>query len=335
MDYRSAGVDIGEGDAWVRIIKRNIERRGRALPSCGSIGGFSGLFGIGGGRSLAACCDGVGTKLAVGEAAGMLRGLGQDLVAMSVNDLITCGASPLFFLDYIACGRLDVSKMEPVLEGILDACEESGCALLGGETAEMPGIYPAGGFDLAGFAVGLVDDCRIVDGSGIIEGDAIIGLPSSGIHSNGFSLVRRVLVDGGLKLPLGSRPEPLGGETLAEALMRPTRLYVKQARAAMDSVTVKGMANITGGGLEANINRVIPDGLISKIDYGSWERPDIFKLIGSAGVEEAEMRRVFNIGVGYVFIVSKDDARRLFDALEAAGESPMAIGTAVPALVPK
>jgi phosphoribosylformylglycinamidine cyclo-ligase len=329
MDYRSAGVDIEEGDAWVQVIRRNIEQRGRALPSSGSIGGFSGLFGIGGGRSLVACCDGVGTKLAIGEAAGMLRGLGQDLVAMSVNDLITCGASPLFFLDYIACGRLDIRKMESVLEGILDACEESGCALLGGETAEMPGIYPANGFDLAGFAVGMVDDGKIVDGSAIIEGDVIIGLPSSGIHSNGFSLVRRALLDSGLKLPLDSKPDLLGGEILAEALMRPTRLYVKQARAAVDSVTVKGMANITGGGLEANINRVIPDGLIAKIDYESWERPDIFKLIKSAGIEEAEMRRVFNLGVGYVFIASEDEARRLSGALETEGESPMTIGTAV------
>ncbi|MDR3353608.1 MAG: phosphoribosylformylglycinamidine cyclo-ligase [Synergistaceae bacterium] len=337
MDYRSAGVDIEEGDAWVQIVKRSIERRGRALPSAGAIGGFSGLFPIGGGRSLAACCDGVGTKLAIGEATGMFRGLGQDLVAMSVNDLATCGASPLFFLDYIACGRLDVRKMESVLEGILDACEESGCALLGGETAEMPGIYPPGGFDLAGFAVGLADDGKIVDGSGINEGDVIIALPSSGVHSNGFSLVRRALLDDGLKLPLGSKPEPLGGATLAETLMKPTRLYVRQARAAMDSteVKVKGMANITGGGLEANINRVIPDGLVSRIDYESWERPAIFRLIESAGVEEAEMRKVFNLGAGYVFIVSRDDERRLFDALEAVGESPMAIGTVVRARASK
>jgi phosphoribosylformylglycinamidine cyclo-ligase len=273
----------------------------------------------------------VGTKLSLGEASGMLRGLGQDLVAMSVNDLVTCGASPLFFLDYIACGRLDVKKMESVMEGILDACEESNCALLGGETAEMPGVYPADGFDLAGFAVGLVDDDKVVDGSGINEGDAIVGLPSSGVHSNGFSLVKRAVVDDGLRLPLSSRPEMLGGATLAEALMRPTRLYVKQALAAINSVAVKGMANITGGGIEANINRAIPDGLVSKIDYESWERPGVFKLIASAGVEEAEMRKVFNLGVGYAFIVSKDETRPLFDALEAAGESPVVIGAAVPA----
>ncbi|MDR1482107.1 MAG: phosphoribosylformylglycinamidine cyclo-ligase [Synergistaceae bacterium] len=329
MDYRSAGVDIEAGDAWVQVVRRLVARRGSSLPSSGAIGGFSGLFGIGGGRSLAACCDGVGTKLALGEATGILRGLGQDLVAMNVNDLVTCGASPLFFLDYIACGRLDAGKMESVIEGILDACVESGCALLGGETAEMPGIYPVDGFDLAGFAVGLVNDAEIVSGSGINEGDEIIGLPSSGVHSNGFSLVRHALTDGGLKLPLDAKPGPLGGETLAETLMTPTRLYVRQTRAAMDSAAVKGMANITGGGLEANINRIFPDGFVSKIDYESWERPGIFKLIESAGVEEAEMRKVFNLGVGYAFIVSREETRPLLDALKSAGESPIAVGTVI------
>ncbi|MDR1884740.1 MAG: phosphoribosylformylglycinamidine cyclo-ligase, partial [Synergistaceae bacterium] len=296
MDYRSAGVDIEGGDAWVQVVKRLIAKRGCSIRSSGPIGGFSGLYSIGNGRSLAACCDGVGTKLALGRATGVVRGLGQDLVAMSVNDLVTCGASPLFFLDYMACGRLDTNLMESVMDGILDACAESGCALLGGETAEMPGIYPEDGFDLAGFAVGMVDDDDIVDGSRIIEGDLIVGLPSSGVHSNGFSLVRRALVEDGLRIPLDSSPDMLdapGGETLGQALMRPTRLYARQALAALGSAMVKGMAHITGGGLEANINRVMPGGLVSAIDYDSWKRPGIFRLIQSAGVEEPEMRRVF------------------------------------------
>ncbi|MDR3331123.1 MAG: phosphoribosylformylglycinamidine cyclo-ligase [Synergistaceae bacterium] len=326
MDYKSVGVDIAGGDAWVEVVKRLVSRRGSSLPSSGGIGGFSGLFSIGGGRSIAACCDGVGTKLILGEASGIVRGLGQDLVAMSVNDLVTCGSTPLFFLDYIACGRLDVNLAEAVMEGILDACVESRCALLGGETAEMPDVYPKNGFDLAGFAVGIIDDNDIVDGAGIVEGDAIVGLPSSGAHSNGFSLIRRAIVDDGLRLPLDSSPDALGGETLGSALMRPTRVYVRQALAAVKSVRVKGMAHITGGGVEGNINRVMPRGLVSNIDYGSWKRHAIFDLISSAGVEEEEMRRVFNLGIGYVFITAPDESRTLLRTLGDMGESPAVIG---------
>jgi phosphoribosylformylglycinamidine cyclo-ligase len=325
MDYREAGVDIGAGEAWVGVVRRLVASR-PANPAAGGIGGFSGLYKIGGGRSIAACCDGVGTKLALGAATGIYRGLGQDLVAMSVNDLATCGATPLFFLDYIACERLDARIMEEIMEGILDACQEGGCALLGGETAELPGIYPSRGFDLAGFAVGIVDDATVIDGSGIAEGDAIVGLPSSGVHSNGYSLVREALVDGGLRLSLGSRPDELGGEALGEALMRPTRIYVRAASAARAAAPVRGMAHITGGGLESNINRVIPGGLVSKIDYSAWGRPGVFGLIARAGVDEAEMRRVFNLGVGYVFIVPPEAVRPLTDALAAEGESPVEIG---------
>jgi phosphoribosylformylglycinamidine cyclo-ligase len=325
MDYRGAGVDIDAGEAWVGVVRRLVASR-RTHPKAGGIGGFSGLYKIGGGRSIAACCDGVGTKLALGSATKIYRGLGQDLVAMSVNDLATCGATPLFFLDYIACERLDVSVMEEIMEGILDGCEQGACALLGGETAELPGIYPSEGFDLAGFAVGIVDDSDVIDGSGITEGDAIVGLPSSGVHSNGYSLVRKALVDDGLRLPLDSRPDELGGEALGEALMRPTRIYVRAASAASAAAPVRGMAHITGGGLESNIDRVIPGGLVFKIDYGSWERPGVFGLIARAGVAEAEMRRVFNLGVGYVFIVPPEGVKPLTDALIAAGESPVEIG---------
>jgi phosphoribosylformylglycinamidine cyclo-ligase len=327
MNYKEAGVDIDAGDAWVGVIKRLIAKRGDALPGSCGIGGFSGLFGIGGGRSIAACTDGVGTKLALAEAAGVYRGLGQDLVAMSVNDLVTCGATPLFFLDYIACERLDIAMAEEIMEGVLDACVMSRCALLGGETAELPGVYPKGGFDLAGFAAGIVDDDKIIDGTDIEAGDVIVGLPSSGVHSNGYSLVRKAV--GSLGLPLSARPDELEGDALGPALMRPTRVYVTQALAAIGNAPVKGMAHITGGGLEANINRVTPEGLESSIDYKSWTRPGIFNLIARAGVEETEMRRVFNLGVGFVFIVGEKSLGLLTDALTKAGESPAVIGRVV------
>ncbi|MDR1915801.1 MAG: phosphoribosylformylglycinamidine cyclo-ligase [Synergistaceae bacterium] len=326
MKYRDAGVDIDRGDAWVNTIKTLIGRRGSSLPSA-SIGGFSGLFNIGGGRSIAACCDGVGTKLALAETTGMFRGLGQDLVAMSVNDLVTCGASPLFFLDYIACAALDEAKMESVLEGVLDACIESRCALLGGETAEMPGVYPDGGFDLAGFAVGIVDDDKAVDGRDIACDDVIVGLPSSGLHSNGYSLVRKVL--SGAAYSLGSRPDTLAGETLGEVIMRPTRVYVRPALDAVRAANVKGMAHITGGGLESNINRVIPDGMMCEIFHDSFDRPEIFRMISAAGVEESEMRKVFNLGIGYAFITDRSSFDKLVDVLRCAGESPLLIGRVV------
>lgn len=316
IDYKKAGVDIEGGDAWVGVVKRLIAKRGDSLPSAsGAIGGFSGLYSIGGGRSIAACTDGVGTKLELAKVTGIYRGLGQDLVAMSVNDLVTGGATPLFFLDYIACGKLDLPLMEEIMEGILDACCESNCALLGGETAEMPGVYPADGFDLAGFAVGMVDDDKVIDGKKIREGDAIVGLLSSGVHSNGYSLVRKALAS-----------EIAGDKELGEILMRPTRLYVRQALAAIATVEVRGMAHITGGGLEANIDRVIPEGLFAKIDFNAWQRPEVFDRIAGAGVEEAEMRRVFNLGIGYVFIVDQKTVPELTEALAKRGEKPVVVG---------
>jgi phosphoribosylformylglycinamidine cyclo-ligase len=329
MDYKTAGVDIDGGDAWVGVIKNLISKRNSPFLSGKGIGGFSGLFDIGGGRSLAACTDGVGTKLVLAEMSGIYRGLGQDLVAMSANDLVTCGAEPLFFLDYMACERLSVPMMAEIMEGVIDGCEESCCALLGGETAELPGVYPKGGFDLAGFAVGIVGSGRIIDGSGIKDGDAIVGLTSSGIHSNGYSLVRKVLIEDGLKLTLDAKPDGFGGKTLGNILMRPTRIYVRQAALAISRVKILGMAHITGGGLEANINRVMPEGLTSRIDYARWRRPAVFNLIASAGVDEDEMRRVFNLGVGFVFIVREDDADKLIGVLGVAGEKPSVIGRVV------
>ncbi|MDR1021579.1 MAG: phosphoribosylformylglycinamidine cyclo-ligase [Synergistaceae bacterium] len=332
MNYRESGVDIDAGDAWIEAIKGALRRRKGELPESGGIGGFCGLHSIGGGRSIAACTDGVGTKLLLGEALGEYRGLGQDLVAMSVNDLVTCGASPLFFLDYIACDKLDAAMAGEIIEGVIDGCAESRCALLGGETAELPGLYPPGGFDLAGFAVGIVDNERIIDGSGIREGDSIIGLKSSGLHSNGYSLTRRALTEDGLRLALVARPDELGGETLGEALIRPTRIYVRQALAAVAETaafSVRGMAHVTGGGLAANIDRLMPEGLSARIDYDAWDRPGIFALLRRAGVEEAEMRRVFNLGIGFVFIVPEEASDSLTGFLRGLDEAPATIGRAV------
>ena len=328
--YEKAGVNIDKGDAWVEIIKSLVSKRtalGR-LPQSGGIGGFSGLWPLGGGQYLSACCDGVGTKLEVAKMCKIYRGLGQDLVAMNVNDLITCGARPLFFLDYIACGKLDTEILSQVVEGVLDGCEESSCALLGGETAEMPGVYDESGFDLAGFSVGIADEASLVNGSDIAAGDIVIGLASSGIHSNGYSLVRKTLIEDGLKIDLESTPAMLP-EPLAQTLMKPTRIYVKQAACAIKSGKVNGMAHITGGGLEGNIARTLPSGLSLDIDYNSWERPAVFNLISSAGVAEEEMRKVFNLGIGYVIIASKAEGNKISAALSQIGEAPVNIGRVI------
>ena len=322
MNYRDAGVDIDRGDAWIETIKRLVAGRG-SIPKVG-IGGFSGAMSIGGGRSIVACCDGVGTKIELAKETGIYRGLGQDLVAMNVNDLVTCGAMPLFFLDYIACGALDEFKMELVIEGVLDGCEASRCALLGGETAEMPDVYAPDGFDLAGFAVGLLEDYRAIDGRGIALGDIIIGLPSSGIHSNGYSLVRKILRNA--SVPLAEKPDWGDGATLGEILMRPTKIYVRSALEAASTGMVKGMAHITGGGIESNINRVMPAGLKCVMDYSSLERPKVFDFIAGLGVSEAEMRRVFNLGVGYALVVSPANSGAVMNALKSAGEAPFEAG---------
>ncbi|MDR3165733.1 MAG: phosphoribosylformylglycinamidine cyclo-ligase [Synergistaceae bacterium] len=322
MNYKETGVDIDRGNAWIETIKRLAARR-NSIPKVG-IGGFSGAVSIGGGRSIVACCDGVGTKVELARETGIYRGLGQDLVAMSVNDLVTCGATPLFFLDYIACGALDERKMESVIEGVLDGCEASGCALLGGETAEMPGVYAPDGFDLAGFAVGLLDEGRGADGCDIVPGDLIIGLPSSGIHSNGYSLVRKILRSSGVSL--GEKPTWGDGATLGEILMRPTKIYVRPALEASSIGAVKGMAHITGGGIESNINRVMPAGLECVMDYSSWERPKVFDFIAASGVSEAEMRRVFNLGLGYALAASPANADAVVNALKSTGETPFTAG---------
>ena len=328
LTYEKAGVSIEAGDLWVETIKGMLKKRPRDPNCVGGVGGFAGLYSIGGGKCIAACCDGVGTKLELAKETGIYRGLGQDLVAMNVNDLVTGGARPLFFLDYASCGKLNVPIFSEILEGILDACSESMCALLGGETAEMPDVYGENGFDLAGFAVGLIDENKIIDGKAVKEGDVLLGLSSSGVHSNGYSLVRKALGSEGLAADLNSVPTGWD-ETVAEAVMRPTRLYVRPALAAVETGAVHAMAHITGGGMYGNIIRVIPEGLDIDIDFNSWERPKIFGLIKSAGIEEDEMRKVFNLGIGYVIIVDPDQADLIENALSEFGERPVKIGRTV------
>ena len=327
LSYKDAGVDIIEADRWVETIQGIVRSMPPSPNVVGGIGGFSGLYRLPGGLVLAGCCDGVGTKVEVAKAAGNFAFLGQDLVAMNVNDLVTCGARPLFFLDYIACGKLDRGVLTPIVQSIAAACAESGCALLGGETAEMPGTYGPEGLDLAGFAVGLVEEGKILDGSAVQNGDAVVGIPSSGVHSNGFSLVRRALLASDSPLKLDDRPPLLGGQTLGDCLLTPTKLYVSLALKAHSTGMVHAMAHITGGGLYDNIVRVIPEGLSLSLKYDSWPRPGIFSLLAERGVEEDEMRAVFNLGIGFVFLLAQKDLPDFLSLLEKEGEKGYVIGT--------
>lgn len=319
--YEKAGVSLERSDSWIDFLKMIAQKAGSPNIRSG-IGGFAGLYAIGDKRILAACTDGVGTKLEVARATNIYRGLGQDLVAMNVNDLVTCGAKPIFFLDYIACGFLDPNVLGPVIDGIVDACALCGCALLGGETAEMPDVYKDGAFDLAGFAVGLTDEHSLIEGKDISKGNALLGLRSSGIHSNGFSLVRKCLLEGNGQVPLDSLI-PETGKTLADTLMTPTRLYVSQASMAASSGRVKGMAHITGGGIEENIQRILPEGLKPIVDFSSWEVPPVFQLIAGRGVPEEEMRRVFNLGIGFVMVVDQQAKGYLADLLSREADEEL------------
>ncbi|HPI97173.1 MAG TPA: phosphoribosylformylglycinamidine cyclo-ligase [Synergistales bacterium] len=324
-NYEKAGVSIDKGNQWVEIVKKMVSEKAVNKNVVGSLGSFSGLYRINENQYLSACCDGVGTKLEVARLAECYEGLGQDLVAMNVNDLVTCGAKPLFFLDYIACGKLNTPVMSRIMQGIVGACGECDCALLGGETAEMPDVYPEDGFDLAGFSVGIVESSSLITGENITTGDLVMGIRSSGLHSNGFTLVRKTLLGEDPLSRLMEVPEKIG-IPLWKALLEPTRLYVRQVLAAIGTGRVKGMAHITGGGLEENIARIIPEGHSVNIDYNLWERPPVFELLKAGGIDESEMRRVFNLGIGFVFIVSENDAGELAGILEGFGESPVIIG---------
>ena len=326
LTYEKAGVDIKGGDHWVETIKGILKQHKSDPRVVGGIGGFSGLMRLSGDTLIAGCCDGVGTKVEIARACGIYDGLGQDLVAMNVNDLVTGGATPLFFLDYIACGSLNEEMMSAVVKSVVEACEYCGCVLLGGETAEMPGVYGKESFDLAGFAVGSLKESEIIDGSSVCEGDVIIGLHSSGVHSNGYTLVRAALKDE-IANDL-DKEGPVPGETLARTLMKPTRLYVPQAIAATKTGKVKAMAHITGSGLEDNINRVVPEPCVCKLTY-DWPRPAVFDLIASKGVSEEEMRHVFNLGIGYVFIVAPEDEAEVTEVLTSIGEKPRRVGSVV------
>ncbi|KAH6790172.1 phosphoribosylformylglycinamidine cyclo-ligase [Perilla frutescens var. frutescens] len=298
LTYKDAGVDIDAGSELVRRIAKMVS----------GIGGFGGLFPLGD-SYLVAGTDGVGTKLKLAFETGIHETIGIDLVAMSVNDIVTSGAKPLFFLDYFATSRLDVDLAEKVIKGIVDGCQQSDCALLGGETAEMPGFYADGEYDLSGFAVGIVKKDSVIDGKNIEVGDVLIGLPSSGVHSNGFSLVRRVLERSGLSLRDNL---PGSSVTLGEALMAPTVIYVKQVLDIIGKGGVKGIAHITGGGFTDNIPRVFPKGLGALVYKNSWAVPPVFKWIQEAGrIEEAEMSRTFNMGIGMVLVVKEEAALRL------------------------
>ncbi|MGL1834585.1 phosphoribosylformylglycinamidine cyclo-ligase [Rhodocyclaceae bacterium SMB388] len=326
LTYRDAGVDIAAGDDLVERIKP-LARRTMRPEVMGGIGGFGALFELSGKYRepvLVSGTDGVGTKLKLAFQLKRHDTVGQDLVAMSVNDILVQGAEPLFFLDYFACGKLDVDTAADVVKGISRGCELAGCALIGGETAEMPGMYPEGEYDLAGFAVGAVEKSAIIDGSTIAAGDVVLGLASSGAHSNGYSLIRKII----------ERAQPdldadFDGRPLREAVLEPTRIYVKPLLALMASQPglVKGLAHITGGGLTENVPRILRDELTARIDASSWTMPRLFQWLQQVGnVADAEMYRVFNCGIGMVVVVAEADADTAVERLGAAGETVFRIG---------
>ncbi len=331
QSYRAAGVDIDAGEALVDAIKPLAKATAR--PGCDAgLGGFAALFDLkaAGYRDpiLLSTTDGVGTKLKIAIATDRHATIGIDLVAMCVNDLVVQGAEPLFFLDYFATGKLEVEKARVIIAGIAEACKEVGCALVGGETAEMPGMYASGDYDLAGFAVGAVERGQALDGSTIKEGDVVLGLASSGLHSNGFSLVRRVVERAGLDY---AAPAPFAPSTsLAAALLAPTRLYVRACRAAMKAGGVGAFAHITGGGLIDNIPRVLPGHLAAEIDARRWTLPPVFRwLAETAPIARHEMARTFNCGIGMVAIVTPAAIASVTTALEATGERVTEIGRIV------
>ncbi|GHU65044.1 phosphoribosylformylglycinamidine cyclo-ligase [Clostridia bacterium] len=329
LTYKDAGVDTKEGERAVRLMKEHVKKTFDS-GVLANLGGFGSLYmpdltGISA-PVLVAGSDGVGTKLMVAFLMDKHDTVGQDCVAMCVNDVLCQGAKPLFFLDYIAAGHIEAEKIAQIVKGVADGCVLGECALVGGETAEMPGLYSKGDYDMAGFCVGLVDRDRIIDGKDVKEGDVIIGIKSSGLHSNGFSLARKVLFEvGGLKIT--DKPEALGGRAVGEVLLEPTRIYTKQVRILLGRTHPKALIHITGGGFYENIPRVMPPGLGARIRKDSWTRPPIFDLIQSIGeIEEKEMFSTFNMGVGLMAIVDKAAATPVIELLAAEGEAASVIG---------
>ncbi|MHB8248116.1 MAG: phosphoribosylformylglycinamidine cyclo-ligase [Acidithiobacillus sp.] len=328
LSYHAAGVDIDAGNALIERIKP-LAQSTRRPGVLGGIGGFGGLFELPKGFRepvMVSGTDGVGTKLLLALEAGWHDGIGIDLVGMCVNDILVAGAEPLWFLDYYACGRLDVGVAERVIAGIAEGCRQAHCALLGGETAEMPGMYTGEHYDLAGFAVGIVEKAEILTGAGCQEGDAVIGIASSGPHSNGYSLIRKILARSNADMQT-----LVNGQSLIHTLLAPTRIYVETISALRAALPVHALAHITGGGLVENLPRSLPAHLAAEIDAGSWERPAVFRWLQEQGsVSDAEMWRVFNCGVGMVAVLpwaSREDAQK---TLEKAGERAYLIGRLVP-----
>ncbi len=289
--YAAAGVSLGTAEAIVDRLRGAVEST-RTAPVVGAFGAFAGLYAIGGGRLLAASTDSVGSKLVLGRRGGRLDWCGADLAAHCINDVLTTGAEPLFFLDYVAAAAVDPEQVAELVEGAAGVCREAGCAILGGETAELPGIYRGGELDFCGTCVGLVAEDDLVTGERVVAGDVVLGLPSAGIHANGFSLVRRLVGDGPFD---------------ADLLLPPTRLYLEDVRALRARADVRGLAHVTGGGIAGNLVRVLPDGLGAVVDPSAWERPPVFAWLAASGVAEEELRRVFNIGIGYCAIVPPGD----------------------------
>ena len=329
--YAAAGVDIEAGYKGVQLMKQHVERT-RIPGVVSGIGGFGGLFApdVSGMEEpiLVSGTDGVGTKIRIAQLLDRHDTIGIDCVAMCVNDIVCCGARPLFFLDYIAIGKNEPEKVASIVSGVAEGCVRSGCALVGGETAEHPGVMSPGDYDLAGFAVGLVDKAKMIDNTRMKAGDVILALPSSGLHSNGFSLVRKVfdIEHADLSKPL----DELDGKSLGEELLTPTRLYVKPVLAALQAARVYGVSHITGGGFYENIPRCLPQGLGARIDKSSLQIPPIFRLLQEkGGIPERDMFNTFNMGTGMVLVVDKEDVVKAVSALDGAGEPPRVIGTVV------
>ncbi len=330
-DYKKSGVNVEEGYRAVELMKKHVKSTysDRVISSKA---GFGGLYDLAGLKELdiekpvlVSGTDGVGTKLKLAFDTGIFDTVGIDLVAMSVNDIICSGAVPMFFLDYIATGKLNAEDVEQIVKGIAEGCRQAKTSLIGGETAEMPGFYQDGEFDLAGFAVGIVDKCKIIDGLNLKETDEVIGLASSGFHSNGYSLIRKIIADN--KLDLNSE---YGKSTLGRTLLEPTKIYVKEVMEVLENVNVKAMAHITGGGFNENIARVLPDNLDCEIDKKSWEVPDIFKSVQEWGkISDEGMHATFNMGIGFVMIVDKEASDKVLRKLDLLGTKAYKIGCLV------
>ena len=336
MTYAEAGVDIVEGARAVDAIKDTVHSTYRP-EVVGDIGGFGGLFSIAAAKDMAdpllvSGTDGVGTKLKVAQRLGVHDTVGIDLVAMCVNDILATGAEPLFFLDYVAVGKLDAEAMAKIVGGIGEGCRQSGCALIGGEMAEHPGVMDLDDYDLSGFCVGLVDRPRMLDPESVREGDVLIGLASSGLHSNGYSLARKVCIEGRTEEELREAREDLGGQSILEALLTPTRIYVKPVRAVMEQVPggIRALAHITGGGITENLNRALPAGVNAEVDLDTWPIPSVVRFACErANLSEAEALKTFNMGLGMVLIVDPAAAEAVEAALAAAGEETYRVGRIV------